>query len=342
MMNTNNLVAIKVEEIPDAVELGRKARRAVMLWGPPGVGKTWGVHEAAQRMGIEFRETQALITQPVDYMGVPFVEEDGEDGARVTRWAQPDMLPTKGDGIWFFDELPMAPMMVQNVLTKIVLEGVCGNWRAPAGWSFVAAGNRESDKAGTFRMSKPLEGRFIHFNVEADLESWRRWAVMYGIHPAVVAFMDWKREYFYQFDPRSPERAWPCPRSHHILSDMLKAGVKKNLRIPAFSGISGQKMAIEFSAWLGIYEGLPNLEDIEKNPTAVVFDRDDPGVCFALCAALAQRATNSKMPNVIRFIQRMKPEFQVVYFTTVKTAHPEALHCEAFAQWAANHSNVML
>ena len=47
---------------------------------------------------------------------------------------------------------------------------------AARGWAVLAAGNRETDRAVTARMPSALANRFVHIEVEADLDDWRRWA----------------------------------------------------------------------------------------------------------------------------------------------------------------------
>jgi MoxR-like ATPase len=47
----------------------------------------------------------------------------------------------------------------------------------PDGWSIVAAGNLDSDRAVTTRMPTPLRNRFVHLDFEVDLQEWCEWAI---------------------------------------------------------------------------------------------------------------------------------------------------------------------
>ena len=64
------------------------APQPVMLWGPPGIGKSDIVKAVAQELGIDLRDIRLSQLDPVDLRGVPAVE-DGQ-----TKWATPSFFPT--------------------------------------------------------------------------------------------------------------------------------------------------------------------------------------------------------------------------------------------------------
>ena len=76
----------------------------VMMWGPPGIGKSDIVKAVTRECGIELRDVRLSQLDPVDLRGVPTVE-DGQ-----TKWATPNFFPTDQDsaGIFFLDELSAA------------------------------------------------------------------------------------------------------------------------------------------------------------------------------------------------------------------------------------------
>jgi len=60
----------------------------VFIWGSPGTGKSTVVRELAGELRIGLRDIRALLLDPVDLRGLPFVGKDGR-----SQWATPDFLP---------------------------------------------------------------------------------------------------------------------------------------------------------------------------------------------------------------------------------------------------------
>ncbi len=44
------------------------------IWGPPGVGKSKVIAQAASRLGLEMIDLRAVLLDPVDLRGLPKVE----------------------------------------------------------------------------------------------------------------------------------------------------------------------------------------------------------------------------------------------------------------------------
>ena len=59
----------------------------VMLWGPPGVGKSQIVAQVAEHHGVGIVDVRLSQMEPSDLRGIPF-----KQGAKV-EWAVPAMLP---------------------------------------------------------------------------------------------------------------------------------------------------------------------------------------------------------------------------------------------------------
>src|SRR3972149_6485728 len=76
----------------------------VMLWGPPGVGKSQMVAQVAKKYGVPVIDIRLSQMEPTDLRGIPFRVGD------VVEWAIPAMLPDASrhgaEGILFLDEFP--------------------------------------------------------------------------------------------------------------------------------------------------------------------------------------------------------------------------------------------
>ena len=153
-------------------------RQPVFIWGIPGIGKSAVIHQLAAELAIPLRDILALLLDPMDLRGLPFLRSDGR-----SKWAMPDFLPQDGEGILFLDELNAAPAMVQASCYQLVLDRKLGEYTLPEGWAIVAAGNRDSDRAATTRMPTPLRNRFVHLEFEVDVQEWAEWAIGAEIRP---------------------------------------------------------------------------------------------------------------------------------------------------------------
>ena len=83
-MRPAHLLAVMDKEFLSAVE---GHHTPVMLWGPPGVGKSQMVAQAAVRHDVPVIDIRLSQMEPSDLRGIPFKIDD-----RV-EWAVPAMLP---------------------------------------------------------------------------------------------------------------------------------------------------------------------------------------------------------------------------------------------------------
>ena len=163
-------------------------RWPAFIWGPPGVGKSSIVRHIAAARGLPVIDLRASLLDPTDLRGIPAIE-----GGRAV-WCPPSFLPKPEDkpGVLFLDEINAAPPLVQASLYQLVLDRRVGEYVLPDGWWIVAAGNRQQDRAVTFRMSSALANRFVHLELEPDVDDWRTWAIATGLDPLVVSFIGFR------------------------------------------------------------------------------------------------------------------------------------------------------
>lgn len=141
---------MKASAIATALRSLMAARQPVFIWGPPGVGKSSLIAQLAIAASVSLQDIRALLFDPVDLRGLPYVVEGR------SKWAVPDFLPADGEGLLFLDELNAAPAMVQAAFYQLVLDRKLGEYILPPGWVIIAAGNRDGDRAHTTRMPTPL------------------------------------------------------------------------------------------------------------------------------------------------------------------------------------------
>ncbi|RMD71780.1 MAG: MoxR family ATPase, partial [Gammaproteobacteria bacterium] len=233
----------------------------VMLWGPPGVGKSQMVAQIGKRHGVPVIDLRLSQMEPSDLRGIPF-----RVGDRV-EWAVPSLLPDEERhgpfGILFLDEINAAPPTVSSAAYQLILDRRLGEYVVPEGWAIFAAGNRQGDRGVTYQMPAPLANRFAHFEVEVNLDDWVAWALENGIDERIIAFLRFRPERLFQFDAAANPTAFPSPRTWEFAHRALqKFDERPDLLGAALHGSIGQAAALEFMAFLRSLDQLPDIDAI--------------------------------------------------------------------------------
>jgi hypothetical protein len=250
---------------------------STMIWGPPGIGKSSIVAQTAQAHGLEMIDLRLSQLAPTDLRGLPVAEHG------VSRWYPPEFLPREGRGILFLDELNLAPPAMQGMAQQLILDRKVGSYIVPDQWFIWAAGNRKEDRAAVFDMPAPLANRFIHLMVEPHFESFKAYALKYGMQEQLLAFLSFRPGLLHKLDPQQP--AWPSPRSWMVASNLYQV----NLDI---APVVGAGAAAEFASFAALYHQLPNIASIlDGNGRDITFP-EEPSLRYAITVALTMRSSS--------------------------------------------------
>jgi MoxR-like ATPase len=142
-----------------ALSICLAARVPVILWGPPGQGKTSVIRDIAADQGRHLEVLLASIREPQDFAGLPSIA-DGRATLVAPDWAI--RLAEAHDGILFTDEVNTAPPSVQAALLRVSLDKVAGDCHLGNDTSVVAAANPPEQAADGWELAPPLANRFCH------------------------------------------------------------------------------------------------------------------------------------------------------------------------------------
>jgi hypothetical protein len=327
-----------IAEAATLLEIMTEADDAVMIWGPPGVGKSDIVRQLGvkkKRKVIEFRTN---IREPVDVRGIPVpCEKTG-----TTRWFVPDELPQVErdgpEGYLFIDEINTGSPQMMAVMFGLVLDRRVGEYELPPGWKIVAAGNRVSDRASAQRMPTALRNRFAHIFVVADVAAWANWANAKGIAPELVAFIRLRRDFLHVM-PKGDENAFPTPRSWARCSKYVNAPKEHRLRL--FASHVGDAYASELDGFIELYQSLGSLEDIIANPASAKLP-DEASTRYAVCTGLARLATRKTMPAIIEYAQRLPRESQILVIHDATTRDNSLKNTASYGKWAVANQDLVI
>jgi len=321
----------------------------VMLWGPPGVGKSQMVAQVAERHGTPVIDIRLSQMEPSDLRGIPF-----KDGASV-EWAVPSMLPDAerhGEkGILFLDEITSAPPSVSAAAYQLILDRKLGNYEVPEGWAIFAAGNRQGDRGVTYTMPAPLANRFSHYEVDVNLDDWVAWAWAHNINERVIGFLRFRPDLLFDFDPAHNPVAFPSPRSWEFAHNALhKFEDQPDLLLGTLQACVGPAAGVELNAFIDSLEQMPDLDAIiagEKVSAPREIDLQ-----YAVAAALVGRAIRVKgeanaqqvLGNILKYAKNFRQkEMGVMMVSDLHRAIGEDIFAvPEFAEWANDIAELMI
>jgi len=321
----------------------------VMLWGPPGVGKSQMVAQVAARHGVQVVDVRLSQMEPSDLRGIPFRTEN------LVEWAVPAMLPEAGRhgsrGILFMDEITSAPPAVSAAAYQLILDRRLGAYQVPEGWAIFAAGNRQGDRGVTYSMPAPLANRFSHFEVETQLDDWVTWAYANDIDERIIGFLRFRPELLFDFDPAHNPVAFPSPRSWEFAHRGLqKFADHPELLQGCLQACVGPAAGIELHAYLNSLDKMPDLDQILAGVEMPVPQEID--LQYAVAAALVGRAIRAQgraegsrvLGNILGYARRFPArEMGVMLVSDLhRTLGQAVFEVPQFADWAQEIAEIML
>ena len=307
------------QEIRDNMRIGLNT----MIWGGPGIGKSEIPQQVANELNIPLLDFRANLFDPVDVRGIPYTRDDlsvASGAMKITSWAPPDIFPSEEThgprGLFMIDELPTAPPATQNAFLQLLLTRQVGNYKMPDGWSCLAAGNRLTDGASVYQMPSPVRNRLMHYELEPSLDAWCEWALKNEVNTTLVSFMRYRPNLLYSF--KADEYAFPTPRSWSFVDKRLRLtkNIDDSRLFFGIAGAVGTGPAGEFLAFAKIADKLPDIDNLIANPSSYM-PSEDPAVLYALTGAVASRAEESKLENIMKLGKKIPTEFQVVLVKSI-------------------------
>lgn len=328
---------------------GNNPKQATMIWGPPGCGKSHAATQGLPKaLGIPLEAVRMFRPSnhdPVDVTGLPVIQQPTtEDGVVRTTWVTPDFLhevnalaEQHGRAVFVLDELNQSTPMMFNALNGILLDRCTPNWKAHDGVIIVATGNRQTDRAASNRMPSHTSNRVWHGDMESDLKGWVRWAMGAGLPMWVVAFLQFRPGLLNAFDPDKREN--PTERTWEMVARAAGRDLPSEMTLPLAKGFVGEGPAAELSAFRRVMEQMPNPDGVLLDPSNAPIP-EGPSAMFAMCGAMAERASKAMFENIITYVSRMPTEFTVLAVRNCYQNKPEISQTRAFIEWVSANPKV--
>ncbi len=243
-------------------------QRPVLLMGPPGIGKTAIMEQIAKECGI------ALVSYTITHhtrqsaIGLPFIETKQYGGRdySITEYTMSEIIASVYDrmeatglseGILFIDEIncvseTLAPTMLQFLQGKTF-----GAHKVPEGWIIVAAGNPPEYNKSVRDFDIVTLDRVKKIDVKEDYEIWKEYAYEKNLHPAIISYLEIRKEDFYVIETTIDGKQFVTARGWEDLSQMMlmydELGITMTEEV-VVQYLQHDRVAKDFANYLDLYK----------------------------------------------------------------------------------------
>lgn len=242
-------------------------QRPILLMGPPGIGKTQIMEQAARECGIGLVSYTITHHTRQSAVGLPVIREKEFLGSRysVTEYTMSEIIASVyekmeetglREGILFLDEVncvseTLAPAMLQFLQCKTF-----GNQAVPGGWLIVAAGNPPEYNRSVREFDTVTLDRVRCIEVEPDYRVWREYARNREAHGALLSYLELRPKNFYRIEADVDGMQYVTARGWEDFSYLLKRYEEQGLPVSAeiaYEYLHQKEVAEDVAAYLDLY-----------------------------------------------------------------------------------------
>ena len=247
--------------------LDASRQRPVFLVGAPGIGKTAIMAQIAQELGIGLVSYSMTHHTRQSALGLPFIVHEEFEGHayEASEYTMSEIIGSVYDymrksgvrrGILFLDEINCVSETLYPSMLQFLQFKTFGRHAVPEGWIIVTAGNPPEYNKSVHEFDIVTLDRVKKISVEPDFAAWKAYAQAKGTHPAVLTFLDIKKNRFYSVEASLDGKSFVTARGWDDLSDMM--GVFERLGKPVgldliVQYVQNETIAREFAAYYDLF-----------------------------------------------------------------------------------------
>lgn len=256
-------------------------QRPVLLMGPPGIGKTAVVEQAARECGVLFTAYTITHHTRQSAIGLPYIEKREFDGRKysVTEYTMSEIIASVYDqmarsgqkeGILFIDEIncvseTLAPAMLQFLQGKTF-----GSHKVPEGFIIVAAGNPPEYNKSVHAFDIVTLDRVKRIDITEDFKVWKEYGYHQNIYDGILSYLEIRKNHFYSVETTVDGKWFVTARGWEDLSEIIYAYEELGIEVTReviMEYLQHPKIASDFADYLTLYnkyEKEYNVEGILK------------------------------------------------------------------------------
>jgi len=296
--------------------------QTALLLGKPGIGKTALGRDVARLMTESRRKDDPSAPEaachvvdlssslPEDISGLPFPQGDVTE-YKPTAWVH-DLCRPDAYGVLILDDLPAATQAVQVACRQIALERRVHRFAFAPGVRVVVTGNRREDKSAATQLPAHFRNSCVMLQVEPEIDEWCAWAADAGIPGVIPAFLRFRPNRLAMLPKDQDEQgAFATPRTWAMLGRCYGAAATHNAVLDVASGLVGQGVAVEFTAFQKLRHELPDPKLILSDPHRYIPNPpNEPDKLIAIATAIAEYAAKdaketkgqNRQDGLVRFL----------------------------------------
>ncbi len=253
-------------------------QRPAFLIGAPGIGKTAIMEQIAEELGIALVSYSMTHHTRQSALGLPFIQHKtyGDMEYDVSEYTMSEIISSvyetmeksgAKEGILFLDEIncvseTLAPSMLQFLQYKTF-----GRHKVPEGWVIVTAGNPPMYNKSVREFDTVTLDRLKVIPVEADYNIWKEYAVERNLNPAILGFLEIRKDFFYHIETTGKGRSFVTARGWEDLSTIITLYEEEGLKVDEEligEYLRNDTVVKEFAAYYDLYQKYKNDYRVEE------------------------------------------------------------------------------